>query len=54
MMAQDNLPNPQAKKNTVKPKKDTTEVCEFHKSSIHNTSECRAKQSMVAEMRASK
>ena len=27
--------------------------CEFHKSSTHNTSECRAKQSLVAEMRAS-
>ena len=26
---------------------------EFHKSSTHNTSECRAKQSLVAEMRAS-
>ena len=27
--------------------------CEFHKSSTHNTNECRAKQSLVAEMRAS-
>ena len=26
--------------------------CEFHKSSTHNTSECQAKQSLVAEMRA--
>ena len=26
--------------------------CEFHKSSTPNTSECRAKQSLVAEMRA--
>jgi len=27
--------------------------CEFHKSSTHNTSECRAKQSLVAELKAS-
>jgi hypothetical protein len=26
--------------------------CEFHKSSTHNTSECRAKQSLVAELKA--
>ena len=26
--------------------------CEFHKSPTHNTSECRAKQSLVAEIRA--
>jgi hypothetical protein len=26
--------------------------CEFHKSSTHNTSECRAKQSLVAKLKA--
>jgi hypothetical protein len=39
MAAQDNLPNPQEKNNTLNPNKDTGKWCEFHKSSTHNTSE---------------
>ena len=53
MATQDNLPNPQVSNNIVKPKKDTRKWCEFHKSSTPNTSECQAKQWLVAEMRAS-
>ena len=53
MAAQDNLPKTQANKNNVKLKKDMGKWCEFHKSSTHNTSECQAKQSLMAEMRAS-
>jgi hypothetical protein len=53
MVTRDNLPKPQKNNNTAKPKKDTGKCYEFHKSSTHNTSECLAKQSLVAEMRAS-
>ena len=53
MAAQDNLPKTKAKNKTANPNKDTGKWFEFHKSSTHNTSECRAKQSLVAEMRAS-
>jgi hypothetical protein len=52
-VAQYNLPKPQVKNNTTKPKKDMRKWCEFHKSSTHNTSEFRAKQSLVAELKAS-
>eukprot|EP00253_Pinus_taeda_P031704 PITA_31704 len=51
--AQDNPPKLEAKNNIVKPKKDMGKWCEFHKSSTHNTSECRAKQSLVAELKVS-
>ena len=53
MANQDNFPKPQAKCNTTKPKKEAGKWCEFHKSPTHNISEFRAKQSLVAEIKAS-
>ena len=50
MAAKDNLSKPQEKNSTAKPKKDIGKWCEFHKSSTHNTSERRAKKSLVAKM----
>eukprot|EP00253_Pinus_taeda_P021507 PITA_21507 len=53
-VTQDNSSEPQEKNNTTKSKKDTTKLCEFHKSSTHNTSDCQTKQLLVAELKASK
>ena len=37
--------------NTTNPKKDTGKWCEFHNSHTHSTNECRAKRSLVAELK---
>ena len=52
MVTQENFPKLQAKRNTAKPKKEAGKWCEFHKNPTHNTSECRDKQSLVAEIKA--
>ena len=45
-------PNGATKNTTQNPKKDTRKWCEFHNSPTHSTSECRAKQSLVADLKA--
>lgn len=45
---------PQSNNNTTKTNKDIVKWCEFHKRPTHKTSECWAKQSLVADMKAFK
>jgi hypothetical protein len=52
--SQDNQSKPQHKKGNEKTKKDTRKWCEYHKIPWHNTEECRSKQSLVVELKASK
>jgi hypothetical protein len=40
-------------KGNEKTKKDTGKWCEFHKIPWHNIDECRSKQSLVVELKAS-
>jgi hypothetical protein len=50
---QGNQSKPQENKDTEKTKKDTRKWCEFHKSPWNNTTDCRSKKSLVAEVKAS-
>jgi hypothetical protein len=51
--SQDNQSEPQPKKGNDKSKKDMGKWCEYHKIPWHNIEECRSKQSLVVEMKAS-
>jgi hypothetical protein len=51
--SQDNKSKPQHKKGNKKSKKDMGKWCEYHKIPSHNTEECRSKQSLMAELKAS-
>jgi hypothetical protein len=50
---QGNQSKPQTKKGNEKTKKDTGKWCEFHEVPWNNIDECRSKQSLVVEMKAS-
>jgi hypothetical protein len=50
---QDNQSNSQHKNGNGNTKKDMGIWCEYHKIPWHNTKECRSKQSLVAELKAS-
>jgi hypothetical protein len=51
--SQDNQSKPQHRKCNEKSNKDTRKWCEYHKIPWKNTKECRFKQSLVVELKAS-
>ena len=53
-MTQDNPSKLEEKNNMTKSKKDTGKWCEFHKGPTYNTIECRTRQFLMAELKASK